>query len=160
MATRSARRARERRQSEPAVPSLPSPLTLPASRTVAAIMAIAILLLALSVRVQTRQQVFAGELVRINPMDEMYHVIRVVQGAKEFPRIRSFDPDRGVSGAFSPWPPLYDGMLSLVCWISGNTSRDEVLRTIVWIPPLLFSAFAAVLAGILARKWTAVGGLT
>lgn len=159
MATRSARRARERRQSEPAPPSRQSPLRLPASRIVAASIGIAVFVLALGLRVQNREHVFVSESVRINPMDEMYHLIRVVQGAREFPRIRAFDPDRGVSGAFSPWPPLYDGMLSLACWMTGNTSREEVLRTIVWIPPLMFSAFAAVLAGVLARKWTAVSGL-
>jgi hypothetical protein len=71
------------------------------------------------------------------PYDDLYHAKRIAYSAAHFPRVLSFDPDRGLSGAPCPWPPLYD----LAC--AALTFTRFPLR---WLPPIAFSVFAAIVA--------------
>ena len=71
------------------------------------------------------------------PYDDLYHAKRIAWSAAHFPHVLSFDPDRGLGGAFCPWPPLYD----LAC-ATADLSKIRVQ----WLPPIGFSLFAAALA--------------
>jgi hypothetical protein len=62
------------------------------------------------------------------PFDDAYHLKRF----ESFPL--TFDPDRGLRGAFCPWPPLYDLVGAAVLRVFGS---------VAWMPPLFFAAFAA-----------------
>ena len=72
-------------------------------------LALAFFALALGVRLLNAPYVFdnAGK-PRIAPVDELYHWKRITYSAIHFPHVLEFDRDRGVGGAFCPWPPLYD----------------------------------------------------
>jgi asparagine N-glycosylation enzyme membrane subunit Stt3 len=63
---------------------------------------------ALGVRLLNAPYIFEGGKPRITPVDELYHWKRIAYSATHFPHVLEFDPDRGVGGAFCPWPPLYD----------------------------------------------------
>ncbi len=63
-----------------------------------------------------------------------------------------FDSDRGEHGAFCPWPPLYDLAM-------GGIARIAGIGSIIWIAPLLFAAFAALLAHGAAIRWGMTSGL-
>ncbi len=67
------------------------------------------------------------------PFDDAYHLKRIESGA------RAFDPDRGIRGAFCPWPPLYDITLAAI----GHVQ---------WIPPLFFSLFAGAVPWVLGGR--------
>src|SRR5436309_8893569 len=64
---------------------------------------------ALAVRLLNAPYIFdtAGK-PRMVPVDELYHWKRMSYSAAHFPRVLELDRDRGVSGAFCPWPALYD----------------------------------------------------
>jgi hypothetical protein len=68
------------------------------------------------------------------PYDDLYHAKRIAYSAAHFPHVLSFDRDRGLNGAFCPWPPLYD----LAC---AAVTRARV--PLKWLPPIGFSFFAA-----------------
>ena len=70
------------------------------------------------------------------PYDDLYHAKRIAWSAAHFPHVLAFDPDRGLSGAFCPWPPLYD----LAC---GAVALTGV--SLKWLPPFGFSLLAATL---------------
>ena len=70
------------------------------------------------------------------PYDDLYHAKRIAYSASHFPHVLAFDPDRGIGGAFCPWPPLYD----LAC-----AAVQVVGMPVRWLPPIGFSLFAAVL---------------
>lgn len=78
----------------------------------------------------------------IGPYDDAYHWKRIADSAAHFPRVLAFDPDRD---AWCPWPPLYDLGMAAVARVIG-------LRSIIWIPPIAFSLFAAMLALWTARR--------
>jgi asparagine N-glycosylation enzyme membrane subunit Stt3 len=77
----------------------------------------------------------------IAPADELYHWKRIEFSAQHFPQVLERDPDRGVDGAFCPWPPLYDLSAGLIARIFG-------MRVVPFIPPL-----AGALAAALATMW-------
>jgi hypothetical protein len=74
----------------------------------------------------------------IGPYDEAYHWKRIAA----FPHVIQFDPDRE---AWCPWPPLYD-------FAMGAVARTGAL---IWIPPIAFSLFAALLAVAIPNGWIA-----
>jgi asparagine N-glycosylation enzyme membrane subunit Stt3 len=124
-------------------------------------LAAAFFVLALACRLLNAPYAFEAGKPRIAPVDELYHWKRMTYSAAHFPRVLEFDRDRGVSGAFCPWPPLYDvaaggaarllgastGTDTLVC-----AASDEVLRRIIWFPPILFALFTGIAVFILARR--------
>jgi len=62
---------------------------------------------ALGVRLLNAPYIFEGSgKPRITPVDELYHWKRIAYSAAHFPHVLEFDRDRGVGGAFCPWPPL------------------------------------------------------
>jgi hypothetical protein len=63
------------------------------------------------------------------PFDDLYHLKRFAA----FPHVLDPDPDRGLAGAFCPWPPLYD-------FVAGGTSK--VIGT-TWLAPIGFALFVA-----------------
>src|SRR5260370_38645750 len=73
----------------------------------------------------------------IPSFDDLYHAKRIAFTASHFPTVLTFDPDRGFDGAFCPWPPLYDLAMGTAVRIGLDVR---------WIPPILFSTFAAALA--------------
>jgi hypothetical protein len=129
---------------------------------------------------------FEGGKPRIAPVDELYHWKRMTYSAAHFPHVLELDRDRAVSGAFCPWPPLYDvigGGVARLLGASSSTDKsvcatlaaanrdgragpcvqcgtdtlvcaasDEVLRRIIWFPPILFALFTAIAVFILARR--------
>lgn len=65
----------------------------------------------------------------VPPFDDLYHL-------KRFTSFVELDRDRGESGAFVPWPPLYDLFGAAVLRVASVT----------WMAPVLFSLFAAFVA--------------
>jgi asparagine N-glycosylation enzyme membrane subunit Stt3 len=139
--------------------------------------------LALGVRLLNAPYIFESTgKPRIAPVDELYHWKRIAYSAVHFPHVLELDRDRGVGGAFCPWPPLSDvasgGIARLLMRSSGLPSKsvsadrqdrcgtdtlvcaDEVLKRIVWFPPILFALFVAITVFILARRNTLVAAIT
>ncbi len=132
---------------------------------------LAVFALALAVRV--------GGPATIGPYDDAYHLKRIAYvSGHEVSRLRGhelgillslatsqprnlvthglrsldFDADRGERGAFCPWPPLYDLAMGGVAGVAG-------IGSIVWIAPLLFAAFSALLTLVPARTWGITSGV-
>ena len=99
--------------------------------------------LALSLRLLNAPFIFESGSPRIAPVDELYHWKRIAFSAAHFPQVLEFDRDRGVGGAFCPWPPLYDLAAGGAARVMGATDGGSVLTRIVWFPPLLFALFTA-----------------
>ncbi|HWW59973.1 MAG TPA: hypothetical protein VN181_01270, partial [Thermoanaerobaculia bacterium] len=73
---------------------------------------------------------------RIPPFDDLYHAKRIAFSAQHFPRVLDFDRDRGLAGAYCPWPPLYD----LTCAVLSH------IIDVRWLPPIGFALFAGLIA--------------
>src|SRR5947209_4359860 len=71
------------------------------------------------------------------PYDDLYHAKRIAYSIANFPHVLGFDRDRGLNGAFCPWPPLYD----LAC--AALSLAGAPLR---WLPPIGFSIFVGTVA--------------
>jgi asparagine N-glycosylation enzyme membrane subunit Stt3 len=116
------------------------------------LLGIAFFVLALSCRFLNAPYAFDGGKPRIAPVDELYHWKRMAYSATHFPHVLELDRDRGVSGAFCPWPPLYDVAGGGAARLLGATTSDEVLARIIWFPPILFALFTGIAVFILARR--------
>ncbi|HSY51197.1 MAG TPA: STT3 domain-containing protein [Thermoanaerobaculia bacterium] len=115
------------------------------------LLALAFFVLALAVRLLNAPFIFDGSgKPRIAPVDELYHWKRIAYSAAHFPQALEFDPDRGIGGAFCPWPPLYDVASGGAARLLGAANADEVLTRVVWFPPLLFALFAGITVFALA----------
>ena len=114
--------------------------------------ALAFFVLALACRFLNAPYAFEGGKPRIVPVDELYHWKRMVYSAAHFPHVLELDRDRGVSGAFCPWPPLYDVVAGGAARLLGASSSTDVLARIVWFPPILFALFTGIAVFILARR--------
>src|SRR5262249_21315211 len=79
----------------------------------------------------------------LSPIDELYHWKRMSYSAAHFPQVLEFDGDRGDSGAYCPWPPLYDLLAGGAARLLGARDADGVLARVVWFPPVIFAAFVA-----------------
>ncbi len=110
-------------------------------------------LLAFAVRLLNLPLAFDRGAPQIPPVDDLYHWKRIAFSAAHFPAVLEFDRDRGVGGAFCPWPPAYDLIAGGVCRLLGATAADDVLRRVVWFPPLLFATFVALAAFLLRRAY-------
>ncbi len=106
--------------------------------------------IALAVRLLNAPYIFESDSPRIAPVDEDYHWKRITFSAAHFPHVLEFDRDRGIGGAFCPWPPLYDVAAGGAARLLGATNADAVLARIVWFPPLLFALFVALTVFALA----------
>jgi asparagine N-glycosylation enzyme membrane subunit Stt3 len=126
-------------------------------------LAAAFFVVALACRFLNAPYAFEGGKPRIVPVDELYHWKRMSYSAAHFPHVLELDRDRGVSGEFCPWPPLYDvaaGGAARLLGASTSTDKsvcatcasDEVLARVVWFPPILFALFTGIAVWILARR--------
>jgi hypothetical protein len=95
----------------------------------------------------------------IGPFDTLYHAARILSSAANPGHVLGFDPNRGLRGAFCPWPPLYDLTAGAIARWSGARNPETVLARAVWLPPLVSSAFAAFVAAWMARRVGLLGGL-
>jgi hypothetical protein len=127
----------------------------------AILVAVASFTLAFAVRLANAPAVFAGPVPRLELLDELYHFKRIAYTAANFPHMLERDPDRGERGAYCPWPPLYDFAAATACRLLGASGPIEVLRTVVWFPPLLSAlAIAAIAAFVTWRfEWESGAGL-
>src|SRR5256885_16643236 len=107
-------------------------------------LASAFFVLALACRFLNAPYAFEGGRPRIAPVDELYHWKRMAYSAAHFPRVLELDRDRGVSGAFCPWPPLYDALGGGTARLLGASSSTDVLERIIWFPPILFALFTEI----------------
>jgi hypothetical protein len=114
------------------------------------VFAIIVFALALAVRLDGPRSV--------GPYDEAYHWKRIAWAAEGGPRTADsgpqithgltaldFDLDRGIHGAFCPWPPLYDAAM-------GAAAKMIGLERIIWIPPIAFALFVAMVVAIWGRR--------
>jgi asparagine N-glycosylation enzyme membrane subunit Stt3 len=116
-------------------------------------LAAAFFALALLCRFLNAPYVFEGGKPRIAPVDELYHWKRMSYSAAHFPHVLEFDRDRGVAGAFCPWPPLYDVASGGAARLLGaRTASDAVLNRVIWFPPIIFALFTAITVLILATN--------
>jgi len=139
-------------------------------------------IVALGTRLLNAPYAFENGKPRITPVDELYHWKRMVYSACHFPHALEFDLDRGIGGEFCPWPPLYDvasgGLARLIlstdrsvcatsvpasatapatrqaeCGTDTLVCADEVLKRIVWFPPILFAIFVGATVFALRKSW-------
>lgn len=95
----------------------------------------------------------------IAPYDDAYHWKRIAYAADARNPVAhgmtalDFDRDRGTAGAFCPWPPLYDLAM-------GGIARFAGMEAVLWVPPLLFSLFAALLVFCCGEAGGIVAGVT
>src|SRR4051794_2673394 len=115
-------------------------------------LALAFFVIALACRFLNAPYAFEGGKPRIAPVDELYHWKRMAYSAAHFPRVLELDRDRGVSGAFCPWPPLYDALGGGAARLLGARSSTDVLDRIIWFPPIIFALFTAIAVFVLARR--------
>ena len=128
--------------------SSPTPHSLyPTPRT----LALLAFTIALALRLLNAPFIFESGKPRIAPVDELYHWKRITFSAMHFPHALELDRDRGIGGAFCPWPPLYDVAAGGTARLLGATDADSVLARIVWFPPLLFALFVGLAVFVLAR---------
>jgi asparagine N-glycosylation enzyme membrane subunit Stt3 len=120
------------------------------------LIALAILALALSLRVTNARTAIVDGIPRLSPFDELYHLKRIAF----FPGILERDSDRGVAGKplWCPWPPLYDLTAGAIVHLTGARSITDVLIHVVWIPPIVFALFAAIAALVVTRARGAIAG--
>src|SRR3954453_17782609 len=115
-------------------------------------LALAFFVIALACRFLNAPYAFEGGKPRIAPVDELYHWKRMAYSAAHFPRVLELDDDRGVSGAFCPWPPLYEALGGGAARLLGARSSTDVLDAIIWFPPILFALFTGIAVFVLARR--------
>ncbi len=99
-------------------------------------LAAGLFVVALVVRLLNAPYIFDGsDKPRITPVDELYHWKRIAYSASHFPHALEFDRDRGIGGAFCPWPPLYDvasgGMARL---LGAGTGTDKSVCATFGLP--------------------------
>ena len=107
---------------------------------------------ALLCRLANLGEALTAEGVRLPPFDESYHALRILNAGTGFPLVGAFDPGRGESGAFCPWPPLWDAAAASGARLLGGTTPEGLLLRAALLPPILFSAFAGGVGALLARR--------
>lgn len=117
------------------------------------VLAVLLFLVALTLRITNASFAFANGIPLLSPIDELYHWKRITFSAQHFPGVLEFDVDRGTHGAFCPWPPLYDLLAGGAARLLGARTELDVLRRIVWFPPLLGALFVALAVVIVARAF-------
>jgi hypothetical protein len=126
-------------------------------RTRATFLAAAVFGVALVCRLVGLSEAVSGH-PEVPPADDLYHAKRIVHTALRFPRLLDFDSLRGTRGAFCPWPPLYDWTAGALAHASGAETPEGVLALVCWIPPIVSSLFAALVAFVTARRLGLLSG--
>lgn len=117
-----------------------------------------VFLLAFLVRATDAPRVFRGGSPQIGPFDDLYHAARIIDSARHPGHVLNFDANRGLHGAFCPWPPLYDLCAGAAARLLGGSTPNAILSRAVWFPPLAASVFAALIAFGMARRHGAFAG--
>lgn len=130
-----------------------------ATRRMALLMGVLFFVLAFACRTNNVATAFRTGMAQIRPYDELYHAKRIIYSATHFPHVLEYDPNRGTAGAYCPWPPLYDLVAGGAARLTGGRSDVEILNRAVWIPPLVGSLLAGLLAFVVSRRLGRVGGL-
>ena len=105
------------------------------------------------VRTSNLPVAFVNGIPQFSPFDDIYHAKRIAYSAANPFRVLSFDPNRGTSGGFCPWPPLYDMTAGLAARALGGGSAVAALARAAWFPPLVASLVAALVAFGLTRRF-------
>ncbi len=123
-----------------------------ASRRASLALGAVVLAAAFLLRIANLDVAFLGGVPLLSPFDDLYQAKRIVYSARHFPAVLDFDPDRGTSGAFCPWPPLYPLAAGGLAALLGGRSTAEILTRAAWIPPVFSSLVLGLLAAVLARR--------
>ncbi|HMC23176.1 MAG TPA: STT3 domain-containing protein [Thermoanaerobaculia bacterium] len=115
------------------------------------LLAVCAFVMALTLRISNAPIAFADGVPLLTPLDELYHWKRMTWSAQHWPTVLEFDRDRGVQGAFCPWPPLYDFAAGTAARLRGARLPADVLAQVAWFPPILGALFVAIATGLLAR---------
>jgi len=118
-----------------------------------------VFLLSFGVRIANLPVAFVNGVPQFSPFDDMYHAKRIVYSAAHPLRVLSFDPNRGTSGAFCPWPPLYDMTAGLAARALGGSTAVAALSRAAWFPPIVASFVAALITFGLTRRFGLLAGL-
>jgi hypothetical protein len=116
-------------------------------------LAAAVFLLSLLLRLANAPMVLAAGGVRLPPFDEQYHARRIVFSALHPGHVLELDPNRGIGGAYCPWPPLYDLCAGAAARLLAGRDPAAIVRVASFFPPLLFALFTACAAVVLARRF-------
>jgi asparagine N-glycosylation enzyme membrane subunit Stt3 len=128
-------------------------------RILALCIALATFLLAFLVRIANFPTAFVNGVPQFPPFDDLYHAKRIAYSATHPFRVLSFDPNRGTSGSFCAWPPLYDMLAGAASRALGGTTPVGALARAAWFPPLVSSLVAAAIAAWMTRRFGAPTGL-
>lgn len=124
--------ASDAREPIPAAPVWP--------RWTVALALLALLGLAWAARTSNRAQVFTPDGVVLGEFDPYYHVWRVFQTLRDYPRVPVFDPAMNhPKGALVIWPPLFDLGIATAARLAGHGPDDvaAVERLAAYVPALL-----------------------
>lgn len=116
----------------------------------ALLVGLAFALAAFLCRISNVGSAFENGLPRLNPFDDLYHAKRIIYVVKHFPSILDFDPDRGVNGAWCPWPPLYDWVAGGLAKALGKRTDAEILCFVSWLPPISGAVLTGAVAAVVA----------
>ena len=119
---------------------------------------LAVFALSFLIRIANLSGAFVHGTAHVPPWDDLYHAKRIVYSALRFPGVLDYDPNRGPSGAFCPWPPLYDLLAGGLARALGARDPAAVLTRVVWLPPLTMSLTAGLLAAAVARRLGVAAG--
>ena len=123
-------------------------------RWAVALALVALLGLAWAARTSNRAQVFTPDGVVLGEFDPYYHVWRVFQTLRDYPRVPVFDPAMNFpKGAVVIWPPLFDLGIATAARLAGLGPGDveAVERLACHVPPLL-GALSVLPVFFLARR--------
>jgi hypothetical protein len=115
------------------------------------LVALLLFVLAFAIRAVNLDTAFVNGDPQFPPLDDIYHLKRILYSFQHFPSYLEFDPDRGTRGEFCHWPPLYDLGAAAVARATGARTPMEVMRRVTWLPPVAGAVFVAGVFLSLAR---------
>lgn len=124
-----------------------------------AALALVVMAVAFGLRSANAGTAFQNGVPQFPPFDDQYQARRIAWTAAHFPSVLTFDPRRGVGGAFCPWPPLYHLAAAAAGRLLGGSTPVLLFRRVAWFPPVVFSLFAATAALLVARRSGWIPGL-
>ncbi|MBI2215135.1 MAG: hypothetical protein HYU52_15915, partial [Acidobacteria bacterium] len=119
---------------------------------------IVLFVLSLGLRTANSRAAIHDGLPVLSPNDDLYHAKRILHSIDHYPSLLRFDPDRNVTGAWCPWPPLWDFSIASLLRALGFTGIDA-LAVAIWVAPLLGAIFAATLGVAIAWRMGVPAGL-
>lgn len=102
---------------------------------------------------------FVDGHVQFRLYDDLYHAKRIFYTLGHFPSVLEFDVERGLGGAWVPWPPLWDWSAAAALRLLTE-SPQSAAALLAWIPPVVFAFFSAVVTFGVARRYGVAAGAT